>query len=288
MAAFVAGLTADASRFAPATSAMLVERFEAARAAWPAIELSRVEFARDLARRLGKDASPEALATCRTADVYVAIAAVAGDAVATKQVIELLARELQFAARETRATEDQCNEVRGELHRLLFTTEPKRTAAAASYAGRSALATFLKVMATRELVRAVQRGRRETPHDDDQLFSLITPGSDPELAIFRARYHDGVEKAIRTALGKLVGRSRAVLRYQLVDGWSIDRIGQVYGVHRATAARWLEDAREELGALIRTEVGAQLGITVTEIDSIIRLVQTRLDLSLSGLLADKP
>ena len=141
-------------------------------------------------------------------------------------------------------------------------------------------------MATRELVRAVQRGRRETPHDDDQLFSMITPGSDPELAILRARYHDGVEKAIRTALTKLVGRSRAVLRYQFVDGWSIDRIGQVYGVHRATAARWLGEARDELGELIRNEVGAQLGITITEIDSIIRLVQTRLNLSLSGLLAD--
>ena len=65
----------------------------------------------------------------------------AGDATATKQVIDLLARELQFAARETRATEDQCTEVQGELHRLLFTAEPKRAAAAASYAGRSALAT---------------------------------------------------------------------------------------------------------------------------------------------------
>ena len=67
MAAFVAGLTAEANRFAPTTGAMLVERFEVARAAWPGIAITDVEFARDLARRLGKDASPEALAACRTA-----------------------------------------------------------------------------------------------------------------------------------------------------------------------------------------------------------------------------
>lgn len=283
MSAFAAGLTGDAARFAPTTGAMLVERFEAARAAWPGVTLTADAFARDLARRLGEDATPETLAACRTDDVYLAIAAIAGDDVATKAVIDLLAREIQFAARETRASEDQCAEVRGELHRLLFTSEPKRTAAAASYAGRSALATFLKVMATRELVRTVQRGRREEPREDDQLFSLITPGSDPELAILRARYHDGVEQAIRMALGKLAGRSRAVLRYQLLDGWSIDRIGQVYGVHRATAARWLGEARDELGELIRKEVGAQLGITSNEVDSIIRLVQTRLSVSMEAL-----
>ncbi len=286
VAAFVAGLSEGArTRFDDATAAVLAERIATARTAWPGVDVAASDFARDLARRLGDDASPEALASCRTSDVYLACAAVAGDPVAQRKVIELLAREVEFAARETRATADQCAEVRGELHRLLFTAEPKRTAAAASYAGRSALATFLKVMATRELVRTVQRGRREVPHEDDQLFALITPGSDPELAILRARYHDGVEGAIRTALGMLEGRSRAVLRYQLVDGWSIDRVGELYGVHRATAARWVATARDELGALIRNEVREKLGITAGEVDSIIRLVQTRLDISF-GALAD--
>lgn len=285
-AAFVAGLAEGARpRFDEVTLALLAERLTTARVAWPGVTIAADEFARDLARRLGNDASPESLSACRTSDVYLACAAVAGDPVATREIVELLAREVQFAARETRATADQCAEVRGELHRLLFTAEPKRVAAAASYAGRSTLSTFLKVMATRELVRAVQRGRREVPREDDQLFALITPGSDPELAILRARYHDGVEGAIRAALGKLEGRSRAVLRYQLVDGWSIDRVGELYGVHRATAARWVATARDELGVLIRTEVREKLGITAGEVDSIIRLVQTRLDISL-GALAD--
>jgi RNA polymerase sigma-70 factor, ECF subfamily len=286
LVAFRAGLAAGArARFDDVTPALLGERFAAACEAWPGVELASVDFARDLARRLGEDASPETLAACRTSDVYLACAAVAGDPVAERTLVELLAREVEFAARETRATADQSADVRGELHRLLFTAEPKRSAAAASYAGRSALATFLKVMATRELVRAVQRGRREVPREDDQLFALITPGSDPELAILRARYHDGVEGAIRGALGKLEGRSRAVLRYQLVDGWSIDRVGELYGVHRATAARWIATARDELRELIRSEVSEKLGITAGEVDSIIRLVQTRLDISL-GALAD--
>ncbi len=44
-------------------------------------------------------------------------------------------------------------------------------------------------------------------------------------------------------------------------------------------------ARDELGLLIRTEVAAQLAIEVDEVDSIVRLVQSRLDVSLERLIA---
>jgi RNA polymerase sigma-70 factor, ECF subfamily len=55
-------------------------------------------------------------------------------------------------------------------------------------------------------------------------------------------------------------------------------------VHRATAARWLTDARERLGEIIRTELAARLQIAAEEVDSIVRLVQSRVDMSLDRLL----
>ena len=45
----------------------------------------------------------------------------------------------------------------------------------------------------------------------------------------------------------LSAEDRTLLRQQIVDGLSIDAIGAAYGVHRATAARWLNRAR---GALV--------------------------------------
>ena len=41
-------------------------------------------------------------------------------------------------------------------------------------------------------------------------------------------------------------RSKNLLRHAYVDGHGIDAIGAIYGVHRATAARWVERAREQL------------------------------------------
>jgi len=62
------------------------------------------------------------------------------------------------------------------------------------------------------------------------------------------------------------------------------QVGKLYGVHRATAARWLSDAREALGALIRAELAARLRIATEDVDSIVRLVQSRVDMSLDRLL----
>jgi len=89
---------------------------------------------------------------------------------------------------------------------------------------------------------------------------------------------------MRAALAALPEQPRALLRYSVVDGWTVDRIGALYGIHRATAARRVAAAREELGALIRAELAARLAISVDEVDSIVRLVQSRVDVSLERLL----
>ena len=89
---------------------------------------------------------------------------------------------------------------------------------------------------------------------------------------------------MRTALAALPDQPRALLRYSVVDGWTVERIGALYGVHRTTAARRVAAAREELGSAIRAELAARLAISVGDVDSIVRLVQSRIDVSLERLL----
>ena len=89
---------------------------------------------------------------------------------------------------------------------------------------------------------------------------------------------------MRAALEALDDRQRALLRYSLVDGWTVDQIGELYKVHRATAARWVAAARDALGDLIRTEVAKRLAIDELEVDSLIALVRSRIDVSLERVL----
>jgi RNA polymerase sigma-70 factor, ECF subfamily len=270
-----------------ATSALLAQ-WSAGVAAWPDVDVGGEHFARELARRIGELASGAAalaaLGAVRGSDVYLAVACCDGDARAIGLLDELVARELRHAATKLHASADQVAEVHAELRRVLLVEDDARRAALREYAGRGDLRGYVRVMATRALIRAINRGRREIAIDDAEFFDRVLPNSDPELNILRAQYHEAVDAALRAALARLDTRSRALLRYQLIDGWSIDQVGKLYGVHRATAARWLAEARETLGDAIRAELADRLKIATEEVDSIVRLVQSRVDMSLDRLL----
>ena len=140
------------------------------------------------------------------------------------------------------------------------------------------------MIATRELVKLIGKDRRLVQFDEDAIVSLIAPGDGPDLLEMRARYKPEVDAAIRAALVGLPAAERALLRYSVVDGWSIDRIAALYGLHRSTAARRVSAARDQLAAAIRAEVAARLAISIDEVDSIVRLVQSKLEVSLERLL----
>jgi RNA polymerase sigma-70 factor (ECF subfamily) len=265
-------------------AATLAQLRTAALAAYPDLTVDAATFGAELARRLGAAASPEQLARVRADHVHLAIACAAGDPLAIRRFEGDFLDEIDAAARRLRARPDQADEVRGHLRRILFVGEPGRPAALGEFSGRGDLRSYLRVMATRELVRAINKGRREVGITDDAFLDLLSPASDPELGYLRERYRTDVDAALRAALAALPEQPRALLRYSLVDGWTVDRIGALYGVHRATAARRVAAAREELGAAIRAELAAHLAISIDDVDSIVRLVQSRIDVSLERLL----
>ena len=282
-ASFVSGSGAAAPEDEARVTAVLAEHVRAAREAWPDFAIEPARFAAELGRRFAKIAGVE-LAAMKATDVYLAIACLDGTAAAVEVVRQLLTREVGFAAKKTTATHEQLADVIGNLSRILFVDEPERAAALREYSGRGDLKSYLRVMAGRDLTRVVNRGRREIAIDDDGWLDRIVPATDPELSILRAQYREVVDESMRAALHTLPERDRALLRYAFIDGWNVDRVGEVYNVHRATAARWIAAAREKLGERIREELASRLRIEVGEIDSIVRLVQSRIDVSLDRVL----
>jgi RNA polymerase sigma-70 factor, ECF subfamily len=286
--AFLAALADEARpRFegAAALAETLAQLREAALAAYPDLAVDAENFAAELARRLGATASPEQLARVRADHVHLAIACAAGDPLAVRQFEDELLEEVEATARRLRACPDQADEVRGHLHRILFISEPGRPAALREFSGRGDLRSYLRVIATRELIRVINKGRREVGITDEAFLDMLSPASiDPQLRYLRERYRPEVDAAMRAALSALSEQPRALLRYSVVDGWSIDRIGALYGIHRATAARRVAAAREELGAAIRAELAARLAIPTGEVDSIVRMVQSGIEVSIERLL----
>jgi RNA polymerase sigma-70 factor (ECF subfamily) len=287
MNAFRAALDDEARpRFQGATAlaATLAGLREAALAAYPDLAVDATIFAAQLALRLGAAASPEQLAAVRADHVHLAIACASGDPLAIRRFEDEFLEKIGAIAGRLRARPDQADDVRGHMRRILFVSEPGRPAALLEFSGRGDLHSYLRVIATRELVRVINKDRREVAVTDDAFLDMLSPASDPQLGYLRERYRSEVDAAMRAALTALPDQPRALLRYSVVDGWNIDRIGALYGIHRATAARRVAAAREELGCAIRTELAARLAISIGEVDSIVRLVQSRIEVSIERLL----
>lgn len=243
--------------------------------AWPEIAVTRERYGEALEHGAG---------SVKGADLYLAIACVDGDARAIETVRALLATEVRFAALKTTASKEQLEDVTATVSRVLFVDEPHRPAALRAYSARGDLKSYLRVIARRELVRVVNAGRREIGVDED-IIDRMVPRSDPEISMLRERYRSDVDEALKAAIAALDDRDRALLRYAFVDGLNVDDVGKLYDVHRATAARWIAAAREQLGKNIREALAERLDISVSEVDSIVRLVQSKIDVSLDRALA---
>lgn len=250
-----------------------------AAAKWPQVPaIDRDRLAREVSRR-----SDAAIATL-SEDVCLAIAALDGEPEAARACEAIAAREVEFAATKLRATSAQADETRSELRRLWFTGDGDRPPALSTFTGRGDLRAYARVIAAHSLARRIQRDRREQPLEPD-LLDVLESTLDPEVALLRETYREAVERAFSAALTELETRQRAVLRFHLLDGWTIDDVGARYGVHRATAARWLADARARLGQGIRARLSRELALGESQIDSIVALVTSRIEVSLDRLLA---
>jgi RNA polymerase sigma-70 factor (ECF subfamily) len=264
--------------------AILARHLASGRSAWPELEVSDAAFLGHLARLLPEEAGDAELGAVHAADLYLACACAAGG----EQAMRLLERayfiEVDRAARRVRADASLATEVRQVLRRRLFVGDGDKPAGISLFAGRGDLRGWIRVAATRELLHLLRRQRREIGLDDGALLDLLAAADDPELRYIGDLYREPCNQAFRAALAATPAQERSLLRYQLVDGLSIDEIGALHGVHRATAARWLAKARDALLERVRGEVAIRLQIALADVDSVLRLVKSRLEISLETAL----
>jgi RNA polymerase sigma-70 factor, ECF subfamily len=245
------------------------------RAAWPEIALDIAAFSALAMCRL--DGSLDDL---RAGDLYLAIACAAGveQAIAAfdRQYLAGLASALVRRGHDPAIAADAVQAVRVRF----LVGEAGRAPRIADYDGRGSLATWLRVAATRIALDARRKHHRETIKEIDAL----SADCNPELDLLHHRFGAEFDAAFRSTFESLSHRERTLLRYQVIDRLGIDRIAVIYGVHRATAARWLAHAREALVEGVRRTLEARLEIGSGELDSLLRVVRSKLELSLRLLL----
>jgi RNA polymerase sigma-70 factor, ECF subfamily len=258
--------------------AQLQALYAAARDAWPAIDLPPDVFLGHVAER--RDDVPDAASA---ADLYLACACARGDPAALEEFSSRYLRPLAPALRRFDPSPAFADEVSQALRETLLVRWGKAPARIAEFRGRGTLAAWVRIAATRAALRMRGRERLSLAEAGDE---AMAPDLPADVAYLKARYRPEFEAALRAALAALSDRSRTLLRLHHLDGLSIDRIGAVYGVHRATAARWVAGARGELLESTRRRARERLGLGTTELVSLMRMVASQLDVSLCQLRGD--
>jgi RNA polymerase sigma-70 factor, ECF subfamily len=209
-------------------------------------------------------------------DVYLVAAAVAGDAAAIRaieaEIIPII--DLALIGWEVAVVD----ETRQQLRAALLVDHAGRGPLLAQYSGRGALRRWIRVVATREAGKIRARDRAATPVDDDALFDAVMPPGDPVVSAVKRDAAAAFRAAFLATLGELERRDRTVLRLHLLDGLTIDEIAPMYAVHRATVARWIGGARQLVLDRTRRRLMRDLRLDAGEVDSLIRLVQSRIEL----------
>jgi RNA polymerase sigma-70 factor (ECF subfamily) len=219
------------------------------------------------------------------AERELAVRCAAGDAEALAELERAYFPAIRRALARMGLSRESIDEVMQALRADMFVGRPAAPARIAEYEGRGSLAAWLRVSATRLATKLVRPKMNDATDDEDAVLAARAPGDDPELSFIKEASRSAFKAAFQKALDALDDRSRALLRMHLIDGLGIDQIGDVYGVHRATAARWLARAEEEILANTKKSLMLDAKIGRDECASILRLVRSQLGDTLRRRLA---
>jgi RNA polymerase sigma-70 factor (ECF subfamily) len=256
------------------------------RAAWPELPVDAVDVVAFVARQVTADLAEAALDGLRPADLYLACGCAKQLPRAISAFDRDYMREVDVALARMRIAPARVLDVKQLVRQRLFVGggtagAPTSRGKIAEYGGRGDLRRWVRSVAVRTCLNDLRKGKREILVDDDQLIAQhAIAADDPEVEYMKRTYASEFKAAFSEALGKLGSREQTLLRYHHVDGLNIDEIGAIYRVHRVTAFRWLEKAKEILVRGTLETLRGRLQLPPGELDSVLRMIRSQIHLSL--------
>jgi len=251
----------------------------------PGVHLEPARFIAHVARWIPPDRPPrEALASLRLDQLYLACAAAEGQVAA----IALIERHhFDRAAAALRSLGPVADEALQRVREHLFVGKAGRAPRIADYAGRGELAGWIRTTAMREAFHLLAPAR-EVPSDDRALGDYALPAADPAVELMKRRYGPSFKQALADALARLPDATRLELRRYYLEGLGLEQIAALEGVAASTISRRLEKARRTLHEETRRALAASLRVADDEVDSILRVLDSRLELSRGAIAGEEP
>ena len=242
--------------------------------AWPEIEIPDEEFRAYVAAR-------DVPANANEGDLWLACAIGRGDPAALRVFESALLADVAHAIAHLDGGSALADDVQAAVRERVLGTSAGGKGKIGDYRGRGDLRGWLRVVAVREALQILRRRKREAPLGDELANRLDEAATLAMTEDERRIYREGFAAALAT----LTARERNLLRQQYLYGTTIDELGALYGVHRATAARWLAQIRDTVLRRTREHIGDALRLTGADLDSAMERVANHLDVSLRHTLS---
>ena len=253
--------------------------------AWPGLGLDDLAFVRYLASRveLAGLGSVLEVGALKLEDLYLAFGCARQDEHAVAVFRAQFFDDAHRALRGAGTASDSADEAVQRVLTHAVVGGATQRPGIAGYSGRGSLRRWVRSVAVRTAAHATAR---ERPSSDEGLRDLVE-NADPELEHLKGHYRAPFRRAFAEALASLDARDRNLLRHYFVGRVTIDALGELHGVHRSTAARWVASAKERVRTRTLEGLAHALQLDERDAGSIARLVQSQIELTLERVLAQK-
>jgi RNA polymerase sigma-70 factor (ECF subfamily) len=251
----------------------IAEAFRAAVERWPDIQLGWQQFEAYVCARTTASDPDHALDAnvddLHLESLFLCCACVNGDAQACRAFDATYRSTIRDAIARIDTNFAFVDEIAALCLDKLLVGSPPRLA---QYTGYGPLRAWVKTAASRAALDA-KRQHKRLPHVQLDVVVSISPipaSMSPESMLFCRRHARDIVAALEQAIAKLDNEEQSLLRLHYAEGLSIDAIGDLKGVHRATAARWLQKVRASVELTVKTELEKNCGLDPSEIASLIK------------------
>ena len=235
-------------------------------------------------------------------DLFLSLACALGDRVAWEQFadeyLDMLKRFAAQACHNLDASEDLAQELvtvllgesvtAVEARRAPESSGPRREAASGgkllTYNGRGSLAGWLRAAVAHAAIDRFRRSRKQVSLEDlPERARAVAEKNDAvtsEQERLDARWGPLLARCLGQELSRLGARDRLLLSLYYLQGVPLKAIGLRFGVHEATASRWLERLRRDLRKRVEREMRKTHGLNARELSALWRWVAEKGDLTI--------
>ncbi|MGA2260388.1 MAG: sigma-70 family RNA polymerase sigma factor [Acidobacteriota bacterium] len=239
-------------------------------------------------------------------DLFLALACAQGDRIAWEvfadEYLALLRRFAAHACRSCDGSEDLAQEIvalllgesgtwASDLHQQARpeTCESARKGKLQSYNGRGSLAGWLRASVAHAAIDRFRRARKQVSLDElsEQGVSLGSPNPGPAEAVeerLDAHWGPVLAQTLKEEIAHLSARDRLLLSLYHLQGVPLKAIGLKFGVHEATASRWLERVRRGVRKRVEHALRKAHGLSARDLGSLWRWVSESEDPPLDSVL----